>query len=183
MRGCSRPTDVFKPVRWLMGRWRSVSAKVSDPEVFGADSVDFLSNLNFLQCGVGSALEYESRARHATDGHVLYHEKGFLKLMNYGGDDSDEHQQTVFCYTRHSGMVALAHGHVEDGKKLSLVATSSKIIQTTQNNNEESQITRVENRYRLKGKLLSFQLFVQTPAVPLTEILTVMYQRNSCDPE
>lgn len=169
MKGCGTQ-DLLQPIRWLIGRWRSVSANIVHPTI---QSVDYVSEMKLISTGILPNLVYSSIARHAIDKHVFHYETGLLRLK--------ENTFTVFLYyVQNKNLMSLEQGKL-DGKSLHL---TSRNILPLPLPNETKKVTKIERYYKLRGKKLSFKLLMETLDTPLTEYLNIVYEKEGvCDDE
>lgn len=159
--------DILKRISWMIGKWRSIRAKISYPLM---DSVDYTDELEIIAHGSCPTLTYSSLAKHAYNYNILHHETGFFRLK----EDSDE---VFLSYAQNKGLICIESGRFHKSeKKLCIQSTNIAQIPIAEN----LIITGIRRWYKLNGKRLQLNLFVETPETPLTEYLNVTYEKYLC---
>ncbi|CAH1174157.1 unnamed protein product [Phaedon cochleariae] len=160
--------DIVKPLCWLMGTWKSISARVSYPTM--KCPVDYCENLVFESVGQ-PLLNYHSLTWNPKDKSPMHLESGFLRIDQDGCSVS-------FLIAQNFGIATVEEGCVEG----SSISTESKSIGST--NFIKGQVVAIHRNYCLneQGQLV-FKMKLQTPKVPLTDHLHVVYEKEDCKPE
>uniref|UniRef100_A0A182Q6J4 PAP-associated domain-containing protein n=1 Tax=Anopheles farauti TaxID=69004 RepID=A0A182Q6J4_9DIPT len=158
--------DALKPIQWLIGTWKSISAKGSFPTI---KDFTYSEVITFESLGQ-PLLNYESRSQHPQSGAPMHLERGFLRIK-------PGTNQVAFMVAHNFGLAVLEEGEATDnGLKL-----ASKSIDRM-SFGKDPAVRAIEKRYRLNGDgTLEIQTDMQTDNTPMTNHLIVVSTYNSVE--
>lgn len=168
MKGCGT-VDILTPIRWLLGRWRSVSASIQHPEFH---NVDIRGNLNIIDNGLAPTFIYTSIKTHGINNSILQYSTGFISLKG-------NVPLVYLYYVGKQGIMCTEKGTFE-GRSLHLVST---YIYEVPLKDQKLNVTRYERFFKLKGTKLYYRLLYETLEKPLEEIASITYEKSICDDE
>uniref|UniRef100_A0A182NL82 THAP4-like heme-binding domain-containing protein n=1 Tax=Anopheles dirus TaxID=7168 RepID=A0A182NL82_9DIPT len=155
--------DALKPIQWLIGTWKSVSAKGSYPTI-----KDFSYNevLTFESLGQ-PLLNYEARSQHPVSGAPMHLERGFLRIK-------PGTSQVAFMVAHNFGLAVLEEGEATENR---LMLASKSIDRMSFG--KDPAVKAIEKRYRLNADgTLEIQTDMQTDNTPMTNHLIVVYEKS-----
>nr|XP_023023333.1 THAP domain-containing protein 4-like [Leptinotarsa decemlineata] len=155
--------EILKPLKWLIGTWRPIMARVVYPTM--KCPVDFDEKLCFLSAGQ-PVLNYTSTCWHPKVKHLMHLEGGYVRI--------DEHGCLVtFLTAQNLGISTVEQGVLKDKS----LETVNKTISTTTLSN--MQILAIERVYILNDKgQLSYTLRIQTAHTPLATHVDCLYEKE-----
>ena len=147
---------------FLLGSWRGMG-KGDYPTI---DPFAYREELMFEHVG-DPFLLYRQESWDATSGDPLHFERGFVRPG--AGEGSVE-----LCLAHPLGLTEIALGSVQDGS-LTLEAAPTQIGRTPTG----VDVVRVLRRYRVTGRVLTYELDMATDRTPLTWHLAATLERSS----
>nr|XP_023023332.1 THAP domain-containing protein 4-like [Leptinotarsa decemlineata] len=154
--------EMVKPLQWLMGTWKSISAKVMYPTM---KTVDFEEKLCFLSAGQ-PLLNYSSTTWNPKDKAPMHLEYGYLRI--------DEEGCLVALLTAMNfGISTVEEGTLQEKS----LTTNSKSIAHTKF--AKMPVVALQRCYCLNDKCqLSYILKMQTERTPLSTHLECLYEKE-----
>lgn len=157
--------EALKPLAWLQGKWKSVSAKGFYPTM---KPFEYSEEISFTSVGQPGFI-YSGFSKNIEKNTAMHLENGFLRI--------DPGTNNVALILAHSfGLTTLEEG-VVDGKVLHL---KNRNQTNRMSFSKGVQVLSTERCYRLKDNdELHYIFSMETANTPLTEHLDVTYKRIS----
>lgn len=158
------PTSVhLKPIQWLIGKWKSISASGQYPTI---KPFNYCEELEFKSIGQPT-LNYHSMTWHAASKKPMHLEAGFLRIKPGTNEVS-------FMVSHNFGLTSLEEGIVQE-QTLELKSTAI----TRMSFSNGPAVTELKRVYKLCADThnLEVTVFMATSKTPLTEHLKVIYEK------
>ncbi|KAG5865300.1 hypothetical protein JTB14_013796 [Gonioctena quinquepunctata] len=158
----SQIQDVIKPLCWLIGTWKSVSAKAYYPTM---KTVMYNEILRFTFTGQPT-LDYSVNTWKPEDKSPMHLERGFLRTDESGC-------LVVLLTAQNFGVSTLEEGIVAEN----LMKLDSRVIANSKY--AKKRVVALQRVYSLneKGQLI-FKCKIQTEKIPLTPHLDCLYDKE-----
>lgn len=155
--------EAIKPISWLIGKWKSISANGSYPTI---KSFEYCEELEFISVGQ-PLLNYSSKTWNAMKLNPMKHESGFLRIKPGTNELS-------FIVAHNFGLASIEEGNVNENEiKLKSVQISrSKFA-------KDPAVTAIERVISFKDETLEIVLLMATENTPLTQHLKIIYKKET----
>lgn len=156
--------EKLKPLCWIIGEWRSVTAVANYPTM--KCPIRYEGKLCFTSLGQ-PLLNYVSLTWNAKDGYPMEMESGFLHI--------DEDGTSIALITAQNfGIAMVEEGLVKDNT----IITNSSCIGHTKF--VEQKIVSTQRCYKLNEKgQLEYCAMLETPQMPLTQYIAACYKKHT----
>ncbi|KAJ8924183.1 hypothetical protein NQ315_006974 [Exocentrus adspersus] len=155
--------EKLKPLSWIIGEWRSVTAIVNYPTM--KHPVSYTEKLSFVSHQGRPFLNYQSLTWNDLDNSPMHSESGFLHI-------DDDATSVALILAQAFGVVTIEEGEVKDN---TINTTSSHVGHMRLVKHKVVSITR---SYRLNEKgQLEYWSMLGTPRTPLTEHIFALYEK------
>lgn len=151
----------LKPISWLIGKWKSTSAKGTYPTI---DPFEYCEEIEFTSIGQ-PMLNYSSVTWHPENKNPMHLESGFLRIKPGTGD-------VAFMVAHNFGLTTIEEGTV-DGKEVKLKSTEISRMSFA----KEPAVCSVERTIKLHDDCLHISVLMQTSKSDLTQHLNATYQK------
>ncbi|XP_060536006.1 peroxynitrite isomerase THAP4-like [Cylas formicarius] len=166
MPGNVKTHEILKNLRWLVGKWKSVSAVANYPTM--KSPVEYTETLEFRSEGQ-PLLNYFSVTRNPKNGSVMHLECGYLRI-------DDDEKTVAFLTAQNFGLSTLEEGYVED--KTMIVGTACIGIMKF----AKQTVLGLHRCYRLnENGRLEYCAMMETPQTPPVVHITAVYEKSQCD--
>ncbi|XP_019870599.1 peroxynitrite isomerase THAP4-like [Aethina tumida] len=154
--------EATKPLSWLLGKWKSVSANGSYPTI---NPFSYCEELTFTTIGQ-PMLNYNSVTWHPTEKRPMHLESGYLRIK-------PGTNEVAFMVAHNFGLTSLEEGTV-DNKKLNTSSTQIGRMSFA----KDPAVIGIQRTYTLndEGKL-ELVLAMETENIGLKEHLRVLYEK------
>lgn len=158
----SKLHDNVKPLSWLLGEWRSISAVADYPTM--KNPVHYNEDLSFTSLG-RPFLNYKSLTWHAENGTPMHLESGFLHV-------NEDATSLSFIIAQSLGIATVEEGSVKDNA-ITLKTSSIGHMKFV-----KQKVVALERCYKLNEKgQLEYTVLMETIRTPLTQHLAVLYEK------
>lgn len=155
--------EAIKPISWLIGKWKSISAEGSYPTI---KPFEYCEEVEFINVGQ-PLLNYSSKTWNAVKLNPMKHESGFLRIKPGTNELS-------FVVAHNFGLASIEDGHIT-GNEINL--KSSQILRSKFA--KDPAVTAIERVISIKDETLKIVLWMATENTPLTQHLNVVYKRET----
>ncbi|VEN46271.1 unnamed protein product [Callosobruchus maculatus] len=153
--------ESLNPLKWLIGTWKSVSAKGAYPTI---SPFTYCEEISFESIGQ-PMLNYTSKSWHPEKGNPMHLESGYLRIF--------PGSKISFMVAHNFGLTTLEEGTVQ-GNTVQL--KSKQISRMT--HAKEPAVTEVQRDYKLnENGQLEMVMCMATSKTPMTEHLRVIYEK------
>lgn len=154
--------EILNPLRWLLGKWRSISAVATYPTI---QPFEYCEELN-VSCIGQPMLNFNSITWDPKDRHPIHIEAGFIRINETNGE-------LCFLNVHNRGFVVIEVGQVR-GEEIRFKTSYVKCMSFIKG----AIVCDLERVFKMvKGKL-NLTVFVETNQTPLAKHLEVVYERD-----
>lgn len=153
--------DSVKPIKWLIGKWSSISAKGQYPTI---PPFDYTEDIKFVFVGQ-PMLNYISETW--LNNKPKHLECGFLRI-NPGTN------KVSFLLAQNFGITSIEEGTVKNNNEMIIQSTHVNSISFA----VEPFVKSVKRHYKMNGNKLELVVYLETSKTPLTEHLRAVYEKR-----